>query len=46
VRILQGPFASFSATVDKDAGELVQTLVQIFGRLTPYRVQRDWVRAA
>jgi transcription antitermination factor NusG len=46
VRILQGPFASFKATVDADKGRKVHVSAQIFGRPTPVTVPRHWIERA
>lgn len=46
VRILQGPFAKFEATVDADKGRKVQVTTRVFGRPTPVTVPRHWVEAA
>jgi len=46
VRILQGPFASFPATVEKDKGQDVRVSARIFGRPTPVTVPRHWIERA
>ena len=46
VRILQGPFAEFRASVRADKGRKLHVSAQIFGRPTPVTVPREWVEAA
>lgn len=46
VRILQGPFAQWQATVDAVKGRKLQVSAKIFGRPTPVTVPKHWVEAA
>jgi hypothetical protein len=46
VRVLDGPFASFSATVEAVSDERVRGLVDIFGRLTPVEFEPGQLEAA
>lgn len=46
VCITSGPFERHKATVDADFGAEVHVLVQLFGKMTPYRAKRDWIERA